>query len=83
MMLFTLPFLGIGTFALVVLFVKRLRHNAGVGPTLVEISDHPLVPGHKLSRVSLTDGQPEAQVGRYLPDVRGRGRVQPRHERPH
>jgi len=45
MTLFTLPFLGIGA-ALVVVFVKQLRHNAGVGPTLVEISDHPLVPGH-------------------------------------
>ncbi len=45
MTLFTLPFLGIGA-ALVVVFVKQLRHNAGVGPTLLEISDHPLVPGH-------------------------------------
>jgi hypothetical protein len=45
MMLFTLPFLGIGA-ALVVVLVKHLRHNAGIGPTLVEISDHPLVPGH-------------------------------------
>ena len=44
MTLFTLPFLGIGA-ALVVVFVKQLRHSAGVGPTLVEISDHPLVPG--------------------------------------
>jgi hypothetical protein len=45
MTLFTLPFLGVGV-ALVVVFVKQLRHNAGIGPTLVEISDHPLVPGH-------------------------------------
>jgi hypothetical protein len=45
MTLFTLPFLGVGV-ALVVVFIKQLRHNAGVGPTLVEISDHPLVPGH-------------------------------------
>jgi hypothetical protein len=45
MTLFTLPFLGIGV-ALVAVFIKQLRHNAGVGPTLVEISDHPLLPGH-------------------------------------
>jgi hypothetical protein len=45
MTLFTLPFLAIGV-ALVVVFVKQLRHNAGIGPTLVEISDHPLVPGY-------------------------------------
>jgi hypothetical protein len=45
MILFTLPFLGVGV-ALVAVFVKQLQRNAGVGPTLVEISDHPLLPGH-------------------------------------
>ena len=44
MMLFILPFLGVGV-ALVLVFARQLRQTAGVGPTLVEISDHPLLPG--------------------------------------
>jgi len=45
MMLFIVPFLGVGI-ALVIVFARLLRHTAGIGPTLVEISDHPLLPGH-------------------------------------
>ena len=45
MMLFIVPFLGVGV-ALVVVFARLLRHAAGIGPTLVEISDHPLLPGN-------------------------------------
>jgi len=45
MTLFTLPFLAVGV-ALVVVFVRLLRRAAGIGPTLVEISDHPLLPGN-------------------------------------
>jgi len=26
-------------------FLRQLRHRAGIGPTIVEISDHPLIPG--------------------------------------
>ena len=44
MTLFIVPFLAIGV-ALVVAFVRLLRNAAGIGPTLVEISDHPLQPG--------------------------------------
>ena len=32
---------------LVVVFARLLRHAAGIGPTLVEISDHPLLPGNR------------------------------------
>jgi hypothetical protein len=38
------PFLGVGA-ALVVVFARLLRQTAGIGPTLLEISDHPLLPG--------------------------------------
>ena len=46
MTFFVLPFLGVGA-ALVILFVRLLRNTAGIGPTLVEISDHPLLPGNQ------------------------------------
>jgi hypothetical protein len=42
--LFILPFLAVGI-AGIVFFVRRLLVTAGIGPTLVEISAHPLVPG--------------------------------------
>ncbi len=45
MTLFIIPFLVVGV-ALVAVFVRLLRHAAGIGPTLVEISDHPLLPGN-------------------------------------
>lgn len=45
MTLFIVPFLAVGV-ALVVVFARLLRHTAGIGPTLVEINDHPLLPGH-------------------------------------
>jgi hypothetical protein len=44
MILFIAPFLGVGV-ALVIVFARHLRHTAGIGPTLVEVSNHPLVPG--------------------------------------
>ena len=44
MTLFIAPFLGVGV-ALVLVFLRLLRHAAAIGPTLVEISDHPLLPG--------------------------------------
>ncbi len=44
MTLFIVPFLVVGV-ALVVVFARLLRQAAGIGPTLVEISDHPLLPG--------------------------------------
>ena len=46
MTLFIVPFLVVGV-ALVVVFVRLLRYMAGIGPTLVEISDHPLLPGNR------------------------------------
>ena len=42
--LFTVPFAAIGVWAIVVL-VRQLLVATGIGPTLVEISDHPLYPG--------------------------------------
>jgi hypothetical protein len=42
--LFILPFLAIGV-ALIACFVRQLVVTTAIGPTLVEISDHPLVPG--------------------------------------
>ena len=42
--LFILPFAAVGA-ALAVFFVRQLLVTAGVGPTLVEISEHPLLPG--------------------------------------
>ena len=42
--LFILPFAVVGA-ALAAFFVRQLLVTAGVGPTLVEISDHPLLPG--------------------------------------
>jgi hypothetical protein len=44
MTLFIVPFLLVGV-ALIFVFARLLRHTAGIGPTLVEISDHPLLPG--------------------------------------
>jgi len=41
---FIIPFLGIGI-AIVVRLLKRIRSLSNVGPTLVEISMHPLHPG--------------------------------------
>ncbi len=43
-MLFIVPFLAVGV-VLVLVFARLLRRTAGIGPTLVEISDHPLLPG--------------------------------------
>jgi hypothetical protein len=45
MTFFIVPFVVVGV-ALVVVFARLLRHTAGIGPTLVEISDHPLLPGN-------------------------------------
>lgn len=43
-LLSTVPFAAIGIWAIVVL-VRQLLVTTGIGPTLVEISDHPLMPG--------------------------------------
>ena len=42
--MFLVPFLAVGVF-LLVLFVRQIVIATGIGPTLVEISDHPLLPG--------------------------------------
>jgi len=42
--LFTLPFALVGM-GLIALLVRQLLVTTGIGPTLVEISDHPLRPG--------------------------------------
>ena len=39
-----IPFIAIGL-VLLAYFIRKLVMTTGVGPTLVEISDHPLVPG--------------------------------------
>jgi hypothetical protein len=41
---FSIPFLLVGIF-LIVFFIRQLLLAAGIGPTLLEISDHPLYPG--------------------------------------
>jgi hypothetical protein len=43
--LFVLPFVGIGVWA-TYYFVQQLLLHTGIGPTTVEISDHPLRPGN-------------------------------------
>jgi len=42
--LFMIPFVAVGI-ALIVFFIRQLLVTTGIGPTLVEISDHPLYPG--------------------------------------
>ena len=44
LIVFVVLLLAVGIFGLVI-FVRRLWVTASVGPTLVEISAHPLVPG--------------------------------------
>ncbi|MGB7348109.1 MAG: hypothetical protein WBD20_28040 [Pirellulaceae bacterium] len=39
-----LPFAGIGVWSFR-FFLAQLRQTAGIGPTIVEISNHPLIPG--------------------------------------
>jgi hypothetical protein len=43
--MFVLPFVGIGIWA-TYYFVQQMLLHTGIGPTTVEISDHPLRPGH-------------------------------------
>jgi hypothetical protein len=43
---FLIPFVLVGI-ALVYFFFRQLLITTGIGPTLVEISDHPLYPGHR------------------------------------
>jgi hypothetical protein len=45
---FVLPFLAVGIM-LIVLFVRQMLVTTGIGPTFVEISDHPLIPGWRYS----------------------------------
>jgi len=40
------PFLAVGIWSVRHFFHQMLLHN-GIGPTIVEISDHPLYPGHE------------------------------------
>ena len=44
--LFTIPFAAIGIWAIVAL-VRQLLVATGIGPTLLEVSDHPLSPGRQ------------------------------------
>jgi len=44
--LFIVPFVLVGI-ALIVFFIRQLLLTTGIGPTLVEISDHPLHPGEQ------------------------------------
>lgn len=48
MTLFVLPFLAVGI-GLIVLLARRLLVTTGIGPTRLEISDHPLIPGREYS----------------------------------
>jgi len=43
---FVIPFLAVGI-GLIVLFIRQLLLTAAIGPTRVEISDHPLTPGER------------------------------------
>ncbi|MGA7700117.1 MAG: DUF3592 domain-containing protein [Thermoguttaceae bacterium] len=53
--LFTVPFAAIGVWAIVAL-VRQLLVATGIGPTLVEISDHPLAPGGQYRLFLLQSG---------------------------
>jgi hypothetical protein len=44
LIIFCIPFVGIGLF-LIYWFFRQLMVTTGIGPTLLEISDHPLLPG--------------------------------------
>jgi hypothetical protein len=46
--LFTIPFLIVGTRSIFE-FIDQLMIHTGIGPTQVEISDHPLRPGNRYS----------------------------------
>jgi hypothetical protein len=54
--LFTVPFVlaGIG---LIVFFIRQLLLTTGIGPTLVEISDHPLHPGQQCRLIVSQSGR--------------------------
>ena len=54
--LFIVPFVLIGLGAIAV-FLRQLLITAGIGPTLVEISDHPLYPGRRYQVVLLQSGR--------------------------
>jgi hypothetical protein len=54
--LFLVPFVLIG-FGLIYFTVRQLLITSGVGPTLVEISDHPLVPGGEYEVVLSQSGR--------------------------
>lgn len=42
--LFTVPFVCIGVWGIRD-FLRQMLHHAGIGPTAIEVSDHPLIPG--------------------------------------
>ncbi|MCA9154565.1 MAG: hypothetical protein KDA62_04585 [Planctomycetales bacterium] len=44
--LFTLPFIAVGIWA-IVRFVQLMWLHTGIGPTIVEVSAHPLLPGRE------------------------------------
>ena len=52
---FVLPFLAIGIWA-TYYFVQQMLLHTGIGPTTVEISDHPLRPGQRYTAVPVTGG---------------------------
>ncbi len=82
MMLFILPFLGVGA-ALVAVFARQLRRTARIGPTLRGSKRPSAAAGRELSSVSFANGQSHAQDGRDLADLRRGGGFSAGHERPH
>ena len=82
MTLFIVPFLAVGI-GLVAVFVRMLRQTAAIGPTLVEIGDHPLLPGKQYRFFLSQSGNLTLKIDRRLADLRGRGRLSPGHQCPH
>jgi hypothetical protein len=44
LIVFIMPFLAVGAI-LAIIFVRQLLYTTGIGPTLLEITEHPLIPG--------------------------------------
>jgi hypothetical protein len=63
--LFIVPFLAVGV-GLIVFFVRQIVVTAGIGPTLVEISEHPLQPGGRYQLFFSQSGRLTVNVLRAL-----------------
>ena len=79
---FLIPFVLIGLGAVVIL-LRQLLVATGIGPTLMEISDHPLQPGRQYRLFLSQSGRLTVQFDAGVVGVRGGGHVSPGHQHPH